>query len=69
MSGPGPEAGHIVIALASIPLGAFLLPTVTKLLVFIASFGIGPATKGSYRLPSALQILTDSPAIPSAPGL
>lgn len=41
----GPEAGYIIIALTSVPLGAFLLPTITKLLVFIASLGIRPAEK------------------------
>ena len=45
MSYLGPEAGYIIIALTSIPLGAFLLPTITKLLIFIASLGIRPAEK------------------------
>ena len=57
MSCLGPEAGYIIIALTSVPLGAFLLPTITKLLVFIASLGIRPGKKQSYRLPSTLQIL------------
>lgn len=57
MSYLGPEAGYIIIALTSVPLGAFLLPTITKPLVFIASLGTGPGKKQSYTLPSALQIL------------
>lgn len=57
MSLLGPEAGYIIVALTSIPLGAFLLSTKTKLLVFIASFGIGTGKKWSYKLPTALRIL------------
>lgn len=45
MSFLGPEAGHVVIAFPSVPLGAFLLTTKTKLLVFIATFGIGTGKK------------------------
>lgn len=51
MSCLGPEAGYIIIALTSVPLGAFLLSPKTKLLVFIASFGIGPGIKAVHRLP------------------
>lgn len=45
MSFLGPEAGHIIIAFPSVPLGAFLLTTETKLLVFIATLGTGTGEK------------------------
>lgn len=45
MSFLGPEAGYIIVALTSVPLAAFLLTTKPKLLVFIASFGIGAGGK------------------------
>lgn len=45
MSRLGPEAGYIIVALTSVPLAAFLLTTKPKLLVFIASFGIGTGGK------------------------
>lgn len=50
MSYLGPEAGYIIIALTSVPLGAFLLPTITKLLVFIASLGIRPGKKAVLQV-------------------
>lgn len=45
MSRLGPEAGYIIVALTSVPLATFLLTTKPKLLVFIASFGIGTGEK------------------------
>lgn len=45
MSCLGPEAGYIIIALTSVPLGAFLLSTKTKLLVFIPPLSVGPGKK------------------------
>lgn len=50
MSCLGPEAGYIIVALTSVPLGAFLLSTITKLLVFIASFGTGPGKAAVLQL-------------------
>lgn len=42
----GSEAGDVVVALSSVPLGAFLLSTKTKLLIFVSSFGIRPGKGG-----------------------
>lgn len=47
MSHLGSEAGDIVVAFTSVPFGAFLLSTKTKLLVFVPSFGTGPGKRGS----------------------
>lgn len=48
MSCLGPEAGYIIVALTSVPFAAFLLTTKPKLLVFIASFGIGTGEKNGF---------------------
>lgn len=46
VSHPGSEAGDVIVALFSVPFGAFLLSAKAKLLIFVSSFGIRPG-KGS----------------------
>jgi hypothetical protein len=54
MSYLGPEAGYIIITFTSVPFGAFLLSTKTKLLVFISSFSTRPGKRWPHRLLPAL---------------
>lgn len=50
MSRLRPEAGYIIVALTRVPLGALLLSTKTKLLVFIAPLSIGPGRKAGLQV-------------------